>query len=306
MHVGYREKGSLLKSLEYWFTWRWAKYLFVAPALGFVIVFLAYPILYGIYLSFTDYSLLTPDGYRFVGFKNYITLFKHDSLFWLSLCHSSLLTGLAVALQFLLGVGFALTLNQKLPGIRFFRSIAMITWVIPIAATVILFKWMVTPDYGFINQVLIRLGLGRYNTYWFGNLSWALWLIVIMHIWRNVPFYGISMLASMQAIPASLYEAAEIDGASSFQRFVYITLPSIKYTSIIMVVLHIIFTFNNFDFVYLSTGGGPVNATEVLPTYVYEQSWLYYALGYASSIGVFMMVILTIVTVFSLRITNNQ
>lgn len=181
----------------------------------------------------------------------------------------------------------------------------MVTWVIPIAATVILFKWMVTPDYGFINQILIRLGLEHYNTYWFGNPSWALWLILIMHIWRNVPFYGVSILASMQGISQDLYEAARVDGASPFQQFLSITLPGIRYTAIIMVVLHIIFTFNNFDFVYLSTGGGPVNATEVLPTYVYEQSWLYYALGYASSIGVFMMVILAVITLISLKLTSK-
>ncbi len=294
-----------LHALEYYLTWRWAKYILILPALCFVAIFLAYPILYGIYLSFTDYSLLEPSGYNFIGFKNYITFMKNDDLFRVSLLHSSILTGIAVGFQLLLGVGFALALNQKLPGIHFFRSIAMVTWVIPIAATVILFKWMVTPDYGFINQILIRLGLEHYNTYWFGNPSWALWLILIMHIWRNVPFYGVSILASMQGISQDLYEAARVDGASPFQQFLSITLPGIRYTAIIMVVLHIIFTFNNFDFVYLSTGGGPVNATEVLPTYVYEQSWLYYALGYASSIGVFMMVILAVITLISLKLTSK-
>lgn len=293
------------RSLEYYITWRWAKYLFILPALCFVVIFLAYPILYGIYLSFTDYSLLEPNGHSFVGIKNYLTFMKNDSLFRISLLHSSVLTGSAVTLQLLLGIGFALALNQKLPGIRFFRSVAMVTWVIPIAATVILFKWMVTPNYGFINQILIKLGLEEYNTYWFGNPSWALYLILIMHVWRNVPFYGIAILASMQAIPQTLYEAAKVDGASPLQQFLYVTLPGIRYTALIMVILHVIFTFNNFDFVYLSTGGGPVNATEVLPTYVYEQSWLYYALGYASSIGVFMMLVLVVITLISLKVTSK-
>jgi len=233
-------------------------------------------------------------------------LIKEDSLFALSFFHSALLTGAAVALQYCLGIGFALALNQSLPGIGFFRSVAMITWVIPIAATVILFKWMVTPDYGFVNQLFLRLGLAHYNIYWFGNPSAALPLIILMHVWRNVPFYGVAILASMQAIPKTLYEAAEVDGASKFQQFIYITFPGVRYTSLIMVVLHVIFTFNNFDFVYLSTGGGPVNATEVLPTYVYQQSWLYYALGYAASIGVFMMAVLATITLITLRFMNRS
>ena len=148
----------------------------------------------------------------------------------------------------------------------------MVTWVIHfIAATVILFKWMVTPDYGFINQILIRLGLEHYNTYWFGNPSWALWLILIMHIWRNVPFYGVSILASMQGISQDLYEAARVDGASPFQQFLSITLPGIRYTAIIMVVLHIILLLT-ISILFIFPLVGPVNLAEVLPTYVYDKA----------------------------------
>ena len=235
----------------------------------------------------------------FVGLRNFISLL-HDDIFWLSLGHSSLLTAAAVILQYLLGLGLAIALNQRVPGIGFFRSLAMVTWVIPIAATVVLFKWMATPDYGFFNILLTKLGLASYTRYWFGSITWAMPMIILMHVWRNVPFYAIALLAAMKSIPKELYEAAEVDGAGSLQRFWFITLPAIRYTSVIMIVLHVIFTFNNFDFVYLSTGGGPVRATEVLPTYVYQQSWMYYALGYSASIGVIMMFLLIIFTIASL------
>ena len=104
-------------------------------------------------------------------------------------------------------------------------------------------------------------------------------LVLLMHLWRNVPFYAIAFMAAMQAIPAELYEAARIDGAGDWRQFWFVTLPNLRYIILVMVVLHVTFTFNNFDFVFLSTGGGPVNATEVLPTYIYKQAWNGYALG---------------------------
>jgi multiple sugar transport system permease protein len=287
-------------------TWKQTKYLLVLPAIVFIVFFLGYPVIYGIYLSFTDFSLLKPGVFNFVSLSNYLKMFFKDELFWLSFKHSVTLTGFAVAMQYILGLGFALCLNQKLPGIGFFRSFSMITWVIPIAATVVLFRWLVTPNYGLINIIFLRLGLPQLNTYWFGSIEWAPFLIIIMHVWRNFPFYGVAILASIQAIPEVLYEAAKIDGASKFQSFLHITLPGIRHTSAIMIILHIIFTFNNFDFVFLSTGGGPVFATEVLPTHVYTQSWLYYSLGYAASIGVVMMVILSLFTFISLVVSSKK
>ncbi|HHV62468.1 MAG TPA: sugar ABC transporter permease [Firmicutes bacterium] len=275
-----------------------SRILLVVPSLIFVGVLILYPILDGFRLSLTDTSLMMP-SVSFVGLRNFISLL-HDDIFWLSLGHSSLLTAAAVILQYLLGLGLAIALNQRVPGIGFFRSLAMVTWVIPIAATVVLFKWMATPDYGFFNILLTKLGLASYTRYWFGSITWAMPMIILMHVWRNVPFYAIALLAAMKSIPKELYEAAEVDGAGSLQRFWFITLPAIRYTSVIMIVLHVIFTFNNFDFVYLSTGGGPVRATEVLPTYVYQQSWMYYALGYSASIGVIMMFLLIIFTIASL------
>jgi ABC-type sugar transport system permease subunit len=141
---------------------------------------------------------------------------------------------------------------------------------------------------------------------WFGRPGVAFPLVVLMHVWRNTPFYAIALMAAMNSIPETQYEAARLDGATSLQQFRYITLPQISYVSMIMIVLHVIFTFNNFDIVYLSTGGGPLGNTEVLATYIYKQAFQQYAMGYAASIGVAMLVIMMVFTVVYANIEARE
>jgi multiple sugar transport system permease protein len=134
----------------------------------------------------------------------------------------------------------------------------------------------------------------------------ALPFIMLLHLWRNVPFYGVAFLAAMQAIPQSLYEAADIDGANSWYKFYYITLPGIRSMVIVMVTIHVLWTFNNFDFVYLATGGGPVNATDVLPVYVYRQCWSSYTVGYGASIGTVMLLLLMLYFIAFIKISERE
>lgn len=182
----------------------------------------------------------------------------------------------------------------------------MASWVIPVAATVIMFKFMAQPDIGLINLIFNSLGLEELNRYWLGEPKFALAFIMMLHLWRNVPFYGVAFLAAMQAIPLSFYEAADIDGANAWHKFIHITLPGIRSMIVVMVTIHVLWTFNNFDFVYLATGGGPVNATDILPVYVYRQSWNSYTLGYASSIGTVMFVLLMIYFIIYIRVFERQ
>lgn len=275
-------------------------YLLVLPILIVVLGVTLYPTLDGVRLAFTDASLLNPGAVRYIGLENFTRLFSSD-IFWVVLGHSLLLTVVAVTIQFVLGLILAHLLATDIPGMQVFRSVAMVTWVLPIIATVVMFKFMAAADYGFFNLLLTQLGLGDLTRYWFGDRTYAFVLIVIMHVWRNVPFYAVAFMASMQAIPVQLYEAARIDGASSWAQLRYVTLPNLRYIIQVMVILHITFTFNNFDFIYLSTGGGPVNATEVLPTFAYEQAWEGYALGYGAASGVIMLVVLVGVTILYLR-----
>jgi multiple sugar transport system permease protein len=278
--------------------------LLLLPAVIVMAVFTVYPLLDGIYMAFTDQNLLSSST-SFVGLGNFAALLS-DNVFWLSLEHSIILTTVVVVLQFILGLILALTMQQNLPGMRYFKSVIMASWVIPVAATVTMFKFMAQPDVGFFNLVLKAVGLGSLVRYWFGDLTTAFPAIMLLHLWRNVPFYGIAFLAAMQAIPRSYYEAAEIDGAGAWARFRYITLPGIRNMIVVMVTIHVLWTFNNFDFVWLATGGGPVNATDVLPTYVYRQSWQNYAVGYASSIGTVMLIVLMLYFVVYMLIYERQ
>jgi multiple sugar transport system permease protein len=278
--------------------------LLLLPAVIVMAIFTVYPLLDGIYMSFTDQNLLS-NSVSFVGLGNFARLLT-DSIFWLSLAHSIILTSVVVVLQFVLGLVLALTMQQDLPGMGYFKSVIMASWVIPVAATVTMFKFMAQPDVGFFNLVLKAIGLGSLVRYWFGDLATAFPAIMLLHLWRNVPFYGIAFLAAMQAIPRSYYEAAEIDGAGAWAKFRYITLPGIRNMIVVMVTIHVLWTFNNFDFVWLATGGGPVNATDVLPTYVYRQSWQNYAIGYASSVGTIMLFILMIYFVVYMLVYERQ
>jgi len=268
-------------------------YAILFPALLVILGLNLYPTISGILTSFTNQSLIDPGHSLFIGLDNYFKLLK-DPVFQISLVHSLELTFSAVVLQVILGLMMAQLLIQKVPGIQFFRSVAMITWVLPIIASVVMFRFMTLPSYGFLNILLKDIGLGQWARNWFGDETFAFLLVLIMHLWRNVPFYSIAFMAAMQAIPVDLYEAARIDGAGDWRQFWFITLPNLRYIILVMVVLHVTFTFNNFDFVYLSTGGGPVNATEVLPSYIYKQAWNGCALGYASAGGVIMLVILVV------------
>jgi len=280
----------------------WFGYVLIFPALALIGLVVLYPVVQGVILSFTNASTLNPGQAANVGWQNFQTLFADPAFFSgfpgsSALVNSVELTFYAVVLELVLGVGLALLLRQKVPGIQIFRSITMASWVIPVVATVMMFNLLWLPSVGLVNVVLKDVGLGQYNTYWFGNLSFAMPAIVIMHVWRNTPFFGIALFAAMQSIPSDQYEAAAIDGASVLARFRHITIPGIAYVAMIMVIIHVLWTFNNFDFVYLSTGGGPVNATMVLPVYVYLQFWHNYTAGYAASAGVVMMVMLLVVSI---------
>jgi multiple sugar transport system permease protein len=278
--------------------------ILIIPALLIMSLFTVYPLLDGIRMAFTNRHLLK-ETVQYVGLANFARLLT-DEIFWVSIYHSLILTVSVVVLQFVLGLVLAWAMKQKLPGMKVFKSIIMASWVIPVAATVIMFKFMAQPDIGLINIVLKLLGFKNLNRYWLGDLHAALPFIIMLHLWRNVPFYGIAFLAAMQAIPKSYYEAAEIDGANAWSQFLKITLPGIRSMIMVMVTIHVLWTFNNFDFVYLATGGGPVNATDVLPVYVYRQCWNSYTIGYGAAMGSVMLAILMLYFILYIRIYEKR
>lgn len=276
----------------------------IIPTLVIMAVFTVYPLLNGLRIAFTNYNLLGGVT-QYIGLANFRQMLA-DPVFWLALRHSIVLTVVVVALQFVFGLILATVMQQNLPGMGLFKAVIMASWVIPVAATTTIFKFIAQPDVGIINIFLRAVGLNNLVTYWLGNLKTAFPFIMMMHLWRNVPFYGVAFLAAMQAVPRSYYEAAEIDGAGAWDKFLYVTLPGIRNMIVVMVTIHVLWTFNNFDFVYLSTGGGPVNSTEVLPTYVYRLSWTQYNIGYASSIGTTMFLVLMVYFIVYLNISERQ
>lgn len=279
-------------------------YVLCGPTVIVLGLLVMLPLADGLRQAFTDANLLRP-AVRVVGIANFLQMAR-DPVFWAALRHSLELTIVVVVLQLVLGIVLALALKQRVPGIGVFRSLAMTTWVIPVVATVVMFKFMAQTGYGFFNILLERLGLGRYATYWFGDIRWAFPFMVLLHLWRNVPFYGVALLAAMQAIPKELYEAAQIDGADAWRQFWHITVPGIKYMAMVMVTIHVIWTFNNFDFIYLDTGGGPVDATEVLPVYLYKQCWHNFSMGYGAAIGIVMLAILVGFFLVYTRLTGER
>jgi len=277
----------------------WLGYVLVFPALALVTVIILYPIAVGVWNGFFERSLLYPDRTTWVGFGNYAQLIK-DQVFIGSVGRTVLLTAVAVSLEYLLGLCLAVLLKQKVPGIGLFRSLAMTTWVIPTVVTVTIFNFMFQTEFGVINILLDSIGLP--TRYWLGDPQLAFPIIISIHVWRNAPFFAIALMAGMLSVPDDLYEAAEMDGAGKIEQFRYVTLPNISHISMIMIILHVIYTFNNFEIVYLATGGGPLFSTEVLATLVYKEAFVRSALGYGAAMGTVMLIIMLVFTVVYLTI----
>jgi ABC-type sugar transport system permease subunit len=187
--------------------------------------------------------------------------------------------------KLLIGIGMALILNQRLKGRNFFRGWMLLPWVAPTFVTALTWRWMFDGTSGVINFILVGLGLLNLPIAWLGSGSTALLAVIITNIWHGFPFFGVSLLAAMQAVPESLYEAAEVDGASPWQRFRHITIPGIQTVLIITTMLSTIWTFNDFQIVYIMTGGGPAFATHLFATYTYQVGLTGSRLGYAVAVS---------------------
>ena len=272
-----------------------APYPYFIILLALVGALMIYPLINSLYLSFWQKNLLYPARDKFIWFDNYRKLLFEDKIFWTALKNSIIFTGASVFFEYLLGLGSALLLNSKYTRFRnFLKGAVLLPWAVPIAVNSLNWKWMLMSNYGFINQVLQTLGLGHLARGWLGDLNWAFPTVILVNVWRSFPFYTVTLLAGLTLIPKELYEAGEIDGAGRWQTFWYITFPGIKAISAVIVILHVIWTFVNFDVIYLLTAGGPLNKTEVLPTYLYQQAFRYFNVSYAASIGAFIFVFLII------------
>jgi multiple sugar transport system permease protein len=282
------------------------KYLFILPAFLFVVIFMLYPIFYNIFISFHDVTIMNLKGDKsFVGFENYRQIFQDES-FLLALKNTLIYTVTCIIFQLSLGFLLALFFNQNFPFRNFFRSILLLAWMTPLVITGTLFKWLYDVDYGVINYLLVQIGLINEPINWLGQQSTALLAIIVTNIWIGIPFNMILILSALQALPNDVYEAAKIDGASRLQSFLKITLPLMKPAILVVLVLGIIYTFKVFDIILIMTGGGPVNATQVLPFFGYELAFVNFKFGLSGAVATVILLILTCISLVYLYLIRKE
>ncbi len=267
-------------------------FIFLAPAFVFFLAIMLYPLLSGIRISFFEKSLIYPIT-NYIGLGNYKELL-YDKQFWISFRNTALWTISVTLLNFLVGLGLALLLNQSFKGRGIIRAIWLLPWAVPTIAASLTWRWMYEPEAGVLNYILKRMGLITSNILYLTHVSTALVSVIIVAIWKGYPFTMMALLAGLQSIPQELYEAAQIDGASVWKRFIYITLPSLAPLIVILTTLQVIWNFNHFDIVYQLTQGGPGDATRLLSTIVYMTAFGGTRLGYGSAMAVIMLIFLLI------------
>lgn len=275
----------------------WTGYLLIAPAfllLGAVIV---YPVGRALWMSLHEIVLTNPGGGTpFIGIENYVEIVQKP-YFWNSIENTVVWTMSNLVVQLILGTGVAVLLNQKFPMRALVRGVVLIPWITPSVVAALTWRWMYDAEFGIINAVLMRLGLLEQTIAWLGNTNTAMWAVIVESIWKGTPFVTVMILAVLQAVPDELYDAAKVDGADGIKRFRYVTLPLILPTIIIAATLTTIYTFNNFNAIWLLTGGGPLRATETLTILVYREAFQQFNLGTSTAAGMIVFFILFVAVV---------
>ncbi|MGB0087820.1 MAG: sugar ABC transporter permease [Rhodomicrobiaceae bacterium] len=269
-----------------WVNRNWLGFWFMLPAGAFLILFLAYPLGLGVWLSFSD-ARIGQSG-EFIGLENYEWLWG-DSVFWLSVFNTVLYTVVASAVKFAVGLYLALLLNQNLPFKAMLRAVVLIPFIVPTVLSAIAFWWIYDPQFSIVSWSLRNLGLISENINFLGDPWNARWSVIFANIWRGIPFVAITLLAGLQTVAPSLYEAATIDGASRWQIFRHITYPLLTPIIAVVMTFSVLFTFTDFQLIWVLTRGGPVNATQLMATLSYQRAILGGHLGEGAAISTAMI-----------------
>ena len=264
----------------------WMGFWFMAPAAAILILFLAYPLGLGVWLSFTD-AKIGKSG-SFVGIENNDWL-SDDKIFWGSVFFTIFYTLIASIVKFGLGLYLALLLNKNLPMKALLRSIVLIPYIVPTVLSAIAFWWIYDSSFSIISWSLIKLGLIDKYINFLGDPWNARWCLIVANIWRGVPFVAITLLAGLQTVSPSLYEAATIDGASRWQNFRFVTFPLLTPIIAVVMTFSVLFTFTDFQLIWAMTRGGPVNATHLMATLSYQRAILGGNLGEGAAIATAMI-----------------
>lgn len=268
---------------------RWLPYVYSAPAMLLLGLMVVYPLGYGLYLGFTNMSLQNFFHFRFIGLRNFVAILT-DPEFYSVLWRTIAWTAVNVFFHVTIGLWLAILLNRKLPGQPVFRTLLILPWAIPQYIAALSWKTMFQYDFGAINLFLKAIGLPPAP--WLSEPNWAFAAVIITNVWLGFPFMMMVSLGGLQSIPRELYEAADVDGASAWSKFREITLPLLRPVLIPAVTLGIVWTFNMVNVIYLVTGGGPGNSTDILVSYVYKAAFDFARYGYAAAFSTVIFLIL--------------
>ncbi|MFI5021173.1 MAG: carbohydrate ABC transporter permease [Alphaproteobacteria bacterium] len=271
-------------------------FLFLLPAAVLLLLFLTYPLGLGIWLGLTNATL--GESGKFIGIGNYISLAR-DDVFWLSVYNTLLYTVVASTVKFGLGLWLALLLNEHIPFKAFVRAIVLLPFIVPTVLSAVAFWWIYDSQFSIISWALVRMGLITHYIDFLGTPNHARASVIAANVWRGVPFVAISLLAGLQTIAPSLYEAATLDGATPWQRFRYVTLPLLTPIIAVVMTFSVLFTFTDFQLIYTLTRGGPINATHLMATLSFQRAITGGRLGEGAAIAVAMIPFLLAAILFS-------
>jgi multiple sugar transport system permease protein len=263
---------------------------FAIPVIVFLLAFVLYPVLYNVWLSFTNASLIKKTS-SFVGFDNYVKIFS-NKLFLKYFWNTIRWTFFSVLGQLVLGLGIALLIARPMKGGTALRSFLLIPYVVPAVTLALVSKWIMNSDYGIVSYWLQQAGLLEARQSLLAMQGPAMWVVVILNVWRSYPFPMLIYWAALKSIDKQIYEAATVDGAGKWKTFLHITLPQLKNTTIVLAVLRIIWTATYYDLIFMVTGGGPSGSTTHLPILIYQASFGSYQIGYAAAISMILGVLM--------------
>ncbi len=272
--------------------------LLAAPATAILLALLAYPLFLGVWLSLTNATL--GGNAKFIGFQNYVHLFQ-DPVFLGAAGYSLLYTFGAELLKMSIGLALALLLNQRFRGYRLARSIMLLPWVAPTVLSALAWLWLLDPQFSAINWLLQQMGLLHGTIDYLGNPWSARITLIVVNVWRGIPYFAIGYLAGLQAIPKELLEAAAIDGAGAWKSFVRIIWPLLIPITTILVSFSSIWTITDFQLIWTMTRGGPINATQVFTTLAYQRAITGGSLGQGAAIAIAVIPVMLILSFFALR-----
>lgn len=278
-------------------------YILLTPAMLLICVVIVYPILKTIYISFFNYVLWNPAGYKFIGLGNYIKAFK-DGTFQISLINTLKLVAIVLPVEIILSMYIASLLNRDFRGNRVVRSLMLIPWATPVILSALMWMWICHGNLGLLNEVLKDLGLLKVSVPWLAQTQTAFYTVMVVLIWKELPYLIIMFLSGMANIPAEQYEAGIVDGVNKFQKLIYITLPNLKNLLFVVITLEVIWISNNINYIFIMTNGGPANSSLTLTVYAYTIAETRFDFGYASTLSIILTAITLVFMMFYFKAVN--